>query len=69
MDGTRVATLNDRQNKMKIEVWVVNKWFYSRWQYDKSSFPGDTGWHDTPKPYKHVLGAIRGAYYYGTGKI
>lgn len=69
MEGTKVATLDDRQNKMTVEVWRTNKWFFSRYKHDESQFPGKTGWHNTPKPYKHVMGAIRGAYYYGTGQL
>ena len=69
MDGTIVATLDDRQNKIKVEVLINNGWFFSRFKHDESSFPGKGGWHNTPKPYKHVLGAIRGAYYSATGKI
>lgn len=64
MQGTRVATLDDRQVGIKVEVWKVNTWYFSRYKAGTMKV-----WRDTPKPYRNTLGAIRGAYYSGTGLI
>ena len=66
MEGTRVVTLDDRAARIKIEVWQVNDWYFSRYRIDGK---GPQPWRNTPKPYRHTLGAIRGAYYSGTGKV
>ena len=68
MEGRRVATLKDEHAKLEVEVWTTNGWFFC--QYRHIGQYEDTGaWKSGPKPYKHVLGAIRGAYYNGTGQI
>ncbi len=64
MEGTRIATLDDERGNLHVEVYLSNGWHFARYRYTNAD-----AWKAVPKPYKHTLGAIRGAYYYGTGRI
>ena len=64
MNGKRVATLIDSGNKLEIEVYLTNGWCFCRYRHK-----GTIAWNGGTKPYKHTLGAIRGAYYLATGQV